>query len=72
VNIGGENIPLNAIEKNISMIKHDIPVVILCKSGARSLLAIEKLNSHGFSNLLNMKGGIIKWIDDVNPNLVKY
>jgi adenylyltransferase/sulfurtransferase len=72
VNIGGVNIPMNDIEKKISMIKRDIPVVIHCKSGARSLLAIEKLKQHGFTNLLNMKGGIIQWIDEVNPELTKY
>ena len=72
VNIGGENVPLNTIEKNISAIKRDIPVVIHCKSGARSLLAIEKLQQYGFTNLLNMKGGLIQWVNDVNPQLTKY
>jgi adenylyltransferase/sulfurtransferase len=72
VNIGGLNIPLSTIEKNIAMIKRDIPVVVHCKSGARSLLAIEKLNPYGFTNLLNLKGGIIQWIDEVDPTLTKY
>jgi sulfur-carrier protein adenylyltransferase/sulfurtransferase len=72
VNIGGLNIPLKEIEKNISMIQSDVPVVIHCKSGARSELAISKLQKLGFANLLNLKGGIIQWIDDVNPQLTKY
>jgi molybdopterin/thiamine biosynthesis adenylyltransferase/rhodanese-related sulfurtransferase len=72
VNIGGENIPLNIVEQNISAIKRDIPVVIHCKSGERSMLAIEKLKVRGFTNLLNMEGGIVKWINDVNPELAKY
>jgi molybdopterin/thiamine biosynthesis adenylyltransferase/rhodanese-related sulfurtransferase len=72
VNIGGENVPLNVIEQNISTIKRDIPIVIHCKGGARSLLAIEKLQQQGFTNLLNMKGGILRWIEEVNPELTKY
>lgn len=71
-NLGGLNIPLSTVEKNISSIQRDIPVVIHCKSGARSLLAIEKLQHLGFTNLLNLQGGIIKWIDDVDPTLTKY
>jgi len=72
VSMGGTNIPLNDIEKNSSLIKRDIPVVIHCKSGARSLLAIEKLQQLGFTNLFNLKGGLVQWIDEVNPRLTKY
>ncbi len=72
VNIGGLNIPLKEIEKKISSIERTNPVVVHCKSGARSLLAIEKLLPFGFTNLLNLKGGIIQWIEDVNPSLTKY
>jgi adenylyltransferase/sulfurtransferase len=72
VNIGGLNIPLKEIEEKISMIDHDKPVVIHCKSGARSLLAIEKLKKHGFTNLINLNGGIIQWIKEVDQTLTKY
>jgi len=72
VNLGGVNIPLKNIETNLALIAHDIPVVVHCKSGARSLLAIEKLQQHGFTNLMNLRGGILKWIEEVNPELTKY
>jgi len=67
MNLGGLNLPLNTIEKNRDMIQRDIPVVVLCKSGTRSLLAIEKLQLHGFTNLLNLKGGLMQWTNEVNP-----
>ena len=72
VNIGGINIPLKNIEDNVSLIAKDIPVVVHCKSGARSASAISKLQLHGFSNLLNLKGGILSWIEEINPSLTKY
>jgi adenylyltransferase/sulfurtransferase len=53
------------------MIKRDIPVVVHCKSGARSLLVIEKLQQLGFTNVLNLKGGLIQWMNEVNPTLAK-
>ncbi len=71
MNLGGLNIPFNAIEKNMAMIKRDIPVVVHCKSGARSLLVIEKLQQLGFTNVLNLKGGLIQWMNEVNPTLTK-
>ncbi|MBK5279734.1 MAG: molybdopterin-synthase adenylyltransferase MoeB [Bacteroidia bacterium] len=67
VNIGGLNIPLGEIERTISLISRDIPVVVHCKSGGRSRLAIKKLQQdHGFTNLLNLKGGIIQWQKELN------
>ena len=72
VNIGGLNIPLKNIESQIALIQRHIPVIVHCKSGGRSVLAIAKLQQHGFSNLLNMSGGILRWIDDVDQELMRY
>lgn len=72
VNIGGLNIPLKNIESQIALIQRHIPVIVHCKSGGRSALAIAKLQQHGFSNLLNMSGGILRWIDDVDQELMRY
>ena len=73
VNIRGLNIPLSKIEENIELIQREGPVVVLCKSGGRSKSAIELLQTHhGFTNLLNLKGGILQWINEVNPLLSRY
>lgn len=37
------------------------PIVVYCRSGRRSQLAIEQLRNMGYSNLKNLKGGIIAW-----------
>jgi adenylyltransferase/sulfurtransferase len=58
-NIGGTHIPLATIADNISLIRKDIPVIIHCHSGQRSIEAIERLQSEfKFNNLLNLAGGI--------------
>lgn len=73
VNIKGLNLPLSKIEMNVDLIKRDGPVVMLCKSGARSKVAIELLqNHHGLTNLLNLQGGILQWIAEVDPLLPRY
>jgi rhodanese-related sulfurtransferase len=69
-NIGGELIPLGNIMLESDKIDKDKQVVIHCRSGARSAAAIMQLEqTHGFTNLYNLKGGILAWIAEVDPSL---
>lgn len=72
-NIGGLNLPVHSIEKNVGMIEKEIQVVVYCKSGQRSAQAIRQLQkNHGLKNLSNMKGGLIGWRDEVDSELNLY
>lgn len=69
-NIGGELIPLGNIMLESDKIDKDKQVVIHCRSGARSAAAIMQLEqTHGFTNLYNLKGGILAWIAEVDSSL---
>jgi adenylyltransferase/sulfurtransferase len=47
--------------------------VVHCKLGGRSAKAIEALTHAGFTGrLLNLKGGITAWSNDVDPSVPKY
>lgn len=71
--IGGELIPLATVADHADLIPREIDVVIHCKSGARSLKAIRDLEEKfGFKNLYNLKGGILAYIDQVQPELTRY
>ncbi len=73
VNIGGELIPLATVSANSERIDRDRKVVVHCKMGGRSAKAIRELEEKfGFSNLYNLKGGILSYIDEVQPELTKY
>jgi molybdopterin/thiamine biosynthesis adenylyltransferase/rhodanese-related sulfurtransferase len=72
-NLGGDLIPLATIGENADKIDRKGKVVLHCKAGARSAKAIKELqDKFGFTNLYNLKGGIIAYIDEVNPALTKY
>lgn len=61
-NIGGELIPLNEIVKQIDRLSRDKPVVIYCRKGIRSAIAIQRLQERfPFHNLVNMVGGTEAW-----------
>jgi molybdopterin/thiamine biosynthesis adenylyltransferase/rhodanese-related sulfurtransferase/molybdopterin converting factor small subunit len=73
VNIGGELIPLATVAAGNERIERDRKVVVHCKMGGRSAKAIRELEEKfGFTNLYNLKGGILSYIDEVQPELTKY
>ena len=73
VNIGAELIPLATVADNAAKINKDQKVIVHCKMGGRSAKAIRELEEKfGFDNLYNLKGGIISYIDEVQPELTKY
>lgn len=73
VNIGAELIPLGTVAANADKFSRDVKVVVHCKMGGRSAKAIRELEEKfGFTNLYNLKGGILGYIDEVRPELSKY
>lgn len=72
-NLNGELIPMNTIPDNIDKIAKDKPVVIHCRSGARSGNVVNYLQSNfGFTNLYNLEGGILAWADEIDETMPKY
>lgn len=51
----------SSFEKDAAKLNPKKPVFIYCKSGGRSKSAHEKLTALGFTNVYEMKGGILKW-----------
>ena len=73
VNIGAELIPLATVAGNNERFDRDKKVIVHCKMGGRSAKAIRELEEKfGFTNLYNLKGGILAYIDEVQPELTKY
>jgi rhodanese-related sulfurtransferase len=71
--IGGLLIPLGSIEANIDKIPKNKPTIIYCRTGRRSAEAINQVaKKYGYVNLLNLKGGIHAWSDDVDNTIQKY
>jgi len=65
-------IPLGELPRRLSELDPDATIVCQCKSGARSAKAQAFLRTQGFSNVRNLTGGILGWIDQVDPSQPKY
>ena len=65
--------PQDTVAERVGDIPRDRPVVVHCRSGIRSARIIRMLeDDHGYDNLLNLRGGILAWQEDVNPDLARY
>jgi adenylyltransferase/sulfurtransferase len=69
---GSVLIPLGEIPRRYAELNKDDEIVMQCKSGARSAKAADFLRSVGFTRVLNLKGGILDWVDKVDPSQPKY
>ncbi len=68
--IGGTLIPMGEIVDHLGEVRKDIPVVIHCRSGARSAAVINALTTrYGYTNLVNLSGGILAFGHDVDHDI---
>jgi molybdopterin/thiamine biosynthesis adenylyltransferase/rhodanese-related sulfurtransferase/molybdopterin converting factor small subunit len=66
-------VPLGQIVNRICEIEPGRTTVVQCKGGVRSAKAIQYLKDAGFEGrLINLKGGIGAWSDEVDPSVPKY
>jgi adenylyltransferase/sulfurtransferase len=71
-NLGGELIPLTQLARRIDGFDRSEHIVVHCYSGWRSAKVVSNLRAAGFENVWNVKGGILAWIDRVDPGLTRY
>jgi len=71
-NLGGHLIPLGELSRRVNELDSSREIVAHCRSGKRSAEAVEFLRSAGFRKVLNLKGGILAWSDEVDPSVPKY
>jgi sulfur-carrier protein adenylyltransferase/sulfurtransferase len=69
---GSVLIPLGELPRRYAELPEDKDIVALCKMGGRSAKATEFLQSVGFKRVKNLRGGILDWIDKVDPSQPKY
>ncbi|HLR15721.1 MAG TPA: rhodanese-like domain-containing protein [Bacillota bacterium] len=59
---GFTNIPVRALRKNLDKLDKDKELIVICHTGVRSSDACKRLKRYGYTNLVNVKGGLSKWV----------
>ena len=69
---GSTLIPLGDLPARLQELEGRDDMVVHCKSGVRSAKAVKILHDAGFKKARNLRGGILHWIDQIDPTLPKY
>jgi len=69
---GARLVPMRTVPEHTSTLPRDRDIVVHCRSGARSARVAEWLHAQGFERVYNLAGGILAWIDTVDPSQRKY
>ena len=65
-------IPLGQVLNRMDEIDPNRETVVHCKMGGRSAKAVKQLQELGYSGARNLEGGILAWIDRIDPSQPKY
>ncbi|WP_252974897.1 ThiF family adenylyltransferase [Janibacter melonis] len=72
---GSAHIPLATLrdgDPDALGVPRDRTVVLVCKAGPRATLAAATLRAHGYEQLEVLDGGMLAWVDEVDPSLPRY
>ena len=69
---GTRLLPLGELPDRFTELDPNQSYYIHCKSGKRSMKALEFLREQGFKYVKSVKGGILAWSDEIDPSVPKY
>ena len=66
------HIPMREVPARLDELPRDKPLVVMCHSGGRSSRVAQYLQYNGFSNVLDLKGGIDAWSTQIDSRVPRY
>jgi rhodanese-related sulfurtransferase len=60
-------IPLSEMGQRLGELDRNRPLIVVCRSGNRSLNATRQLVEIGFTDVKSMRGGLIAWAEQGRP-----
>ena len=64
--------PMRSVPARYLELRRDDEIVVVCHHGARSFRVALFLEQQGFSNIINLYGGMAAWQRDVEPTMATY
>jgi adenylyltransferase/sulfurtransferase len=69
---GARLVPLARLPEEIPRLDKGRETILYCKVGGRSMTAARQLANAGLTDVRNLTGGILRWVDDVDPTMARY
>jgi len=64
--------PMRSVPARLMELDRDVDTVVICHHGARSFQVALFLEQQGFSNILNLYGGVAAWAQQVDTTMPTY
>ena len=64
--------PMRTIPERLQDCNPEQEIVVICHHGIRSRMVGLYLENHGFSNIINLTGGVEAWAREVDPDMETY
>ena len=65
------DIPMAEVPQRLGELPRERPIIVMCRSGGRSLRVAEYLEQRGY-RVANLAGGILAWATEIDPSLPTY
>lgn len=65
-------IPKNVVRQRLNEIPRDVPVIVHCRSGVRSADVVRWLQDEGYTDVVNLAGGINAWAREIDQTVPVY
>jgi len=69
---GSQLIPMGQLHEQLEALDKEQETVVICHHGIRSLQVCYFLSSVGFTNLINLSGGLDAWAKDIDSSMATY
>ncbi len=66
------HIPMGLIPSSLHLLEFNLPIIVYCHHGLRSMHVANFLTSRGFIHVLNLEGGINAWAREIDPEMRTY
>ena len=69
---GALHIPITELDQRLGELDPAAPLVVYCKMGGRGARAVRVLRDHGFTQVMNLNGGLDRWTDEIDTTIPRY
>lgn len=71
---GAMLLPMSELQDRVGELSdyRSTEIIVYCHHGSRSFQVVTWLQHQGFSNILNMSGGIDKWAEEIDRSMDRY
>jgi len=69
---GSVTMPMGSVPARYAELERDRETVVICHHGMRSAQVCMFLEHHGFTNVINLTGGVDAWAKEVDPRMPIY